>query len=117
MEYPNSVLHEDVLIVVIKAFYSVDVFIVTDCAFIVGFHLVAVCLGFCGFFAGIHGFVVCSKLKVVNPEESQFLLFVHHLLGASPIVRLGKFDGYIKVALFKRLNDNVKRNRRIFFFA
>lgn len=117
MEYLDGILYQDVLIVVNKAFHTLAVLAVAHSTFDVRIAMVAICAGECCFFVSIHRVVVCSKLKVGNPEEAQFLLFAYHILCASPFVRLGKFDGNIKVALFKRLNDNGKRICRLFLFA
>ena len=117
MEYLNSVLYKDVLIVIIKAFYSIAILTLFDCTAFAGLNLVAICIGVACIFVSIHRVVVCSKLKVGNPEESEFLLSAHHILCTSPFVWLGKFDGNSEVALFKRLNDNAKRICRLFLFA
>ena len=117
MEYINRVLYQDVLIVIIEAFYSVAILAISNSAAFAGLYLVAICPSVSSIANGLHRIVVSGKLKVVNPEESQFLLFAYHILCASHIVRLGKFDGNIKAALFKRLNDNAKRNCLLFLFA
>ena len=117
MEYLDGLLHKDVLIVIVETFYSVVVLAFSDSAVYAGLPLVAICIGVACIFVSIYRVAVCSKLKVGNPEETQILLFAHHILCASPIVRLGKYDGNIKVALFKRLNDNGERIRRLFLFA
>ena len=65
MEHPDCVLHEDILFSVVEAFYPAAVPLVADSAAAAGFHLVAVCLGFCGFFAGIHRFVVCKERNAI----------------------------------------------------
>ena len=117
MEYLDGLLHKDVLIVVAEAFHSVVVLAFSDSAVYAGLPLVVICIGVACIFVSIYRVVVCSKLKVGNSEETQILLFAHHTLCAPPIVRMGKFDGNIKVALFKRLNDNGERICRLFLFA
>ena len=117
MEYLDGILYQDILFAVSEAFHTPAVLAVTDSTIATGIYLVAVCIGVACIFVSIYRVVVCSKLKVGNSEETQILLFAHHILCAPPIVRMGKFDGDIKVALFKRLNDNGERICRLFLFA
>ena len=60
MEYSNSVLYENVFIVVVETFCSVAVSIVADCAVAASFCMVAVCFIFCSIFVGIYVFVISS---------------------------------------------------------
>ena len=89
MEYPNSVLHEDVLIVVIKAFYSAAVSAVADCASAAGFCLVALCAGVNSIASGIYRAAVYSESEVSNFKAFELLLSSDYILCTSSVVRMG----------------------------
>lgn len=100
MEHPDGILHKDVLLAVVKAFHSAAVCIVFDCAVAFSTYLVAICIGIGGFFAGLHKFAICSKLKVGSSEEPQFLLFANHVLCAPPIIWLGEFGRNTETSVY-----------------
>ena len=63
VEYPDGVLHQDVLVAQHPAFHSAAVCAVADRADIAGAALVAAHAGVFGIAAGLHGSGVCHQLE------------------------------------------------------
>lgn len=89
MEYPHCVLHQDVLITVVEAFYSAVVPAVADRSVAAGFCLVALCAGVSGFAAGIYRAAVYSESEVSNFKAFELLLSSDYILCTSSVVRMG----------------------------
>ena len=89
VEHPDGVLHQDILFVVVAAFHSAAVLVVAYCAVALGIRLVAICLGICGFIAGIYRAAVYSESEVSNFKAFELLLSSDYILCTSSVVRMG----------------------------
>ena len=89
MEHLDGILYEDVLVVVNKAFHTIAVLAVAHCAIAIWVNLVAICLGICGFIAGIYRAAVYSESEVSNFKAFELLLSSDYILCTSSVVRMG----------------------------
>lgn len=90
MEYPDGILHEDVLIAEHPSFHPAAVCAVTDCTDITGIALVAVYLDLCTLAAGLHSIAVCREYETGCHEALELLLSAHNILRAAPLLWMGE---------------------------